>query len=181
MRYAKVRLSVAVVICLGLPAGIHAAGVDHLQQTLETDKGVYFLGEQVHITYVLSNPTDSSVSIWIPGGYWLHLWVLDDGVPIIDLAEGLGIASFYKETLAPGEVRQVDRSWDMIEWDWINGVRIPVDPGVYEICACVNSTSGYPAPIQKPITIIPEPVVLMYLLAWALPCRRKRRILRFDR
>jgi hypothetical protein len=149
-----------------------------LVYVIETDKSVYRLGEEVHITHRAMNLGDADVTIrfgWAPGfefvimagGETIEPW-LEARAPVI-----------WRLTLCPGESYVTEWTWDMTDME---GNPLPL--GRYDI---VGVSHGGPDPflpgMDPPdvpvatIAIIAEPAMLSLLsIAGLLPVAKARRV-----
>jgi hypothetical protein len=144
--------------------------------SIETDKQVYQLGEEVLITHRAINEGEVSITLeflYTPG---FSFKVLRDGEEV--WAPFVLCPGRYLWGLAPGESYVTQWTWDMNDSDGN-----PLAPGRYEILGIPH---GGPSPIvlgghysQRPvttITIVPEPgMVGIFLLSFCVVLRRKTR------
>ncbi len=149
----------------------------NLEYTIETDKAIYQLGEQVHIVQEYSNLSDDAVTFIFYQSPGFDMWVLKGADVIWHQVKGWQ-NDIAHPTLSAGESFRSEYSWGMVD---DNGN--PVAPGEYEVLGVMvggpdPAMAGceYPAAPSTTITIIPEPTTLVSLLVGlGLTSMRKRR------
>ncbi len=138
-----------------------------LVYTIETDKPIYSLTEDVHVTHRVTNPLNVNVTLGFTQEPGFNLWIRDEGNLIWRSSEGF-LLVVWELTLSPGETIQHDYLWNLTDAN-----DNPVGPGQYELVSMMNEwyeDSG------TTITIIPEPTTLVLLLVGlGLTSMRKRR------
>ena len=147
-----------------------------LVYSIETDKQVYQLGEQVHITYRALNEGEVNIRLeflYTPG---FGFEVLRDGEEVS--APSLLFPGRYLRVLAPGESYAIEWTWGMNDSDGN-----PLAPGKYDIVGIAHGGPSpvvvgaqYPGPPATSITIVPEPgmLALVSVSFWLLLRRRMR-------
>ncbi len=147
-----------------------------LEYTIETDKAIYQLGEQVHVVQEYSNLGGVDISFNFNQEPGFDMWVLKDGNVIWHQVKG-GLPVVTYPTLSAGESFKDEYIWEMINDDGN-----PVAPGEYEVWGLMLGSypakvgCEYPAAPSTTITIIPEPTTLVSLLVGlGLTSMRKRR------
>ena len=146
-----------------------------LVYSIQTDREVYQLGEEVRITHRAVNEGDADVTIrfgWAPG---FEFYILAEGVRIEPWVQARAAVIWWL-TLSPGESYVSEWTWDMTDRDGN-----PLAPGAYDI---VGVSHGGPDPVLPgmdypdvpvtSITIVPEPgmLALVSVSFWLL-LRRK--------
>jgi len=148
-----------------------------LVYSIETDKQVYQLGEEVRITHRAVNEGDADVTIrfgWAPG---FEFYILAEGVMIEPWYQARSPVIWWL-ALSPGESYVSEWTWDMTDRDGN-----PLGPGAYDI---VGVSHGGPDPVLPgmdypdvavtSITIVPEPGMLALVsVSLCLLLRRRMR------
>jgi hypothetical protein len=159
---------------LGITAGRAAAdatpgpfpGLAYLSE-LETDKGVYQLGEEVQAVHRFTNQADADYRLQKNTTPVFDLWVLDD--------QGKKIWSQYMVilpgnagwlTVVPGESVVHEYTWDMTDYQGNL-----VAPGTYELVGVMYG--GFDA--RRAITVVPEPATMGLVLLGVLFVTFRRR------
>lgn len=141
-----------------------------MEFSIETDKSVYSLGEQVLATYFVHNPTDQDF-VWTfntdPG---LFLWVHQDTEEI--WLNPMAVKLMFSAVTIPAQdTFELEWLWNLTDKD-----NLPVAHGLYTLTAGPTPTSN--EAISTEITVIPEPATALLLgSAWIgfLLKRRQRR------
>jgi hypothetical protein len=156
--------------------------LDDIKYYIQTDKSIYNLGENVEMTYKVTNLRDESVTFNFNIDPVFQFSVNKDdeiiwNVPTVFLQHG---AQF---TLLPGETREFP---DLVEfpppliWDMRNNENELVGLGTYDVIGRLNSFE-YDSKVSVPINIIPEPSTIILLSFGLLPILRKKRNLSISR
>ncbi len=141
-------------------------GYSDLVYTIETDKIIYSLGEEVHVYHSVTNPLDVSYTFQFTQGPGFFLRVKQDGNTVWEHQTFLLMP--WDLTLLPDETVEQEYIWYMLD---ASGNL--VDPGEYEL---VSTTGGSFEDSSTTITIIPEPTTLVLLLVGlGFTSLRKRR------
>jgi hypothetical protein len=143
---------------------------------IETDKPVYQLGEEVHITHQALNRGDADVTIqfgWEPGFEFFILAGEETIEPWLQARSPV----IWRLTLSPGESYATEWTWDMTDME---GNLLAL--GSYDI---VGVSHGGPDPVlpgmDRPdvpvatIVIIPEPAMVgLLLMGFGILLRRRK-------
>jgi hypothetical protein len=136
-----------------------------IQYVLETDKDVYQLGENVHATQKVVNPTPWELTLELKMMPGFDLWVLDDGEKI--WSEHTDFFMYGSRVIVgPGETLRRDYVWDMRD---SNGELVL--SGDYEIKSVIY---GAGENVSKTIAIVPEPAAFGIMLFNVVVLLRKR-------
>jgi len=137
-----------------------------IQYTIETDRDVYQLGENVLVSQKVVNPSQWDFTLRLNMTPGFDLWALRDGVKIWSTHIAFFLYGSAK-TVGPGEMLQRDYVWDMRDY---NGDIVP--PGEYEMRSVIY---GNGRDVSKTITIVPEPATFrIMLLTWGLLPGKRR-------
>jgi len=142
---------------------------------IETDKPVYQLGEEVHITHRAMNLGDADVTIRFTCEPGFRFDVVTAGERVEPWLWVLS-ARVWSLTLSPGESYESEWTWDMADSDGN-----PVLPGTYDILGLSHGTPVMPVGASSPddpvtsITIVPEPAMVGLLsLGFGILLRRRK-------
>ncbi len=146
-----------------------------VEYTIQTDKAVYNLGEDVEMLFKITNISDEEVLIYCSQDPELNLQVESGGVPIWMKIQSWYLFSPGIELLA-GESVEITHTWDMKD-DYEN----LVGQGIYDVVGVMynapwndfNKGEPIPTEVKLPITIIPEPSTLFLLVLGGLLLRKK--------
>ena len=148
----------------GIDGPIPSAPIE-LEFLIQTDKGIYEVGERVHITYRIANPHDVRIIHETNAGPPFSVAAAREGETVWWSSAGFWLA-FERVTFDPGRVIETEYWWEMVD---MAGNRLP--PGPYDVVGL----SGMSPEVRTSITIVPEPGTLFLLgsgLAAALGLRR---------
>jgi len=125
--------------------------IDDIEFYVETDKSIYYLGENVQMLYRLTKLGFPSTTILCHQAPPLNLVVLKDGKTVWMKVQGW-YQVMVDLQLFPKIPVEITSSWDMND---VNGV--PVEPGTYDVLGVIYDCSGIPD-VGVQITILPEPL-----------------------
>ncbi|NIP24463.1 MAG: hypothetical protein GWN67_06500 [Phycisphaerae bacterium] len=124
--------------------------IDDIEFYVETDKSLYYLGENVQMLYRLTKLGFPSATILCHQDPPLNLVVLKDGKTVWMKVQGWWQV-MVELPLFPNIPVEITSSWDMND---VNGV--PVGPGTYDVFGVIYDTTGIPD-VGVRITILPVP------------------------
>ncbi|MHC4643495.1 MAG: right-handed parallel beta-helix repeat-containing protein, partial [Planctomycetota bacterium] len=124
--------------------------VDDIEFYVETDKSIYYLGENVEMLYRLTKLGFPGATILCHQSPPLNLVVEKDGETIWMQVQGW-YQVMVDLQLFPNIPVEITSSWDMND---VNGV--PVGPGTYDVLGVIYDTIGIPD-VGVQITILPIP------------------------
>jgi len=146
---------------------------------IETDKAVYELGEQVHVTHRLINHGEEPFVIQFMVDPGFDLWVLQEGIEVWP-GPTMHFQVIWDWVLPAGETAEFHYTWDMTD-----SCGDLVAPGMYELLVRMNGGPypvyvgyEYPPDPQTQIAIIPEPgagALMVLGLAFLAKCRKGER------
>lgn len=181
-------LSAACVVALGsAPLGAEATPVGdfgspvplpelpELVYSIETDKQVYQLGEQVRVTHraVNQGEVDIRFEFLYSPAFQFYILAAEERIDPWFEARSPVIWGF---TLSPGDSYVTEWTWEITDADGS-----PLPPGHYDIVGIGNGGPSpivvgahYPVPPITSITVVPEPGILGFVaLGFGLLPRRK--------
>ncbi len=149
-------------------ADVTPAGGPRPAYSLETDKAVYQLGEEVHAVHRLTNEGDADYRALMLSGPAFDLWVLDDQSEKIWSQHLNFTFGTWWLTVEPGASIVREYTWSMT--DYAGNL---VSPGQYELVGVIYGDTD----VSTQITILPEPATVGLVLAgcWVLALRRRAR------
>ncbi|MHC4284344.1 MAG: hypothetical protein ACYSWZ_15435 [Planctomycetota bacterium] len=124
--------------------------IDDIEFYVETDKSIYYLGENVEILYRLTKLGFPSATISCHQDPPLNLVVLKDGKTVWMKVQGWWQVIVDLQ-LFPNIPVEITSSWDMNDFN-----DVPVEPGIYDVLGVIYDTIGIPD-VGVRITILPEP------------------------
>jgi hypothetical protein len=156
------KLSIIAGLLIVLSFSAHAT----LQITVDTDKDVYQVGEDIAITITAYNPTTEPVIM--TGGFYFTTYIMDE---TYDWAKGKsGPAVVVTVTVDPGE---------SISWDHMHGINecleYPLEIGVHSIVGKILAYELRGQNQSEPVefSVIPEPFSLSFLFLGSFFIRKK--------
>jgi hypothetical protein len=151
---------------------------DGIEYYIQTDKAVYYLGENVEILYRLTNLTDNPVSIGevLLFGPYYDVIITDNGDNkvwryLLTLPPPPVVMPYFKMfDLEPYESKEFQTAWGLTNDNGTSDQTDDshVDPGIYKITGELFLTFPYldkKVPVTLDIEIIPEPCSLSLLAA----------------
>ena len=138
----------------------------HPVYTIETDKTVYALGEDVHVLHRTTNDGNADFTMRLLCTPGFNLSVLDASGTEVWSPHNVFSLNTWLLTLPPGASVQREYSWDMTADDGH-----PVAPGIYDIVGVIYGSQN----VTVSVTVLPEPSSLvLFVLTLAIPLAKKR-------
>jgi hypothetical protein len=150
---------------------------DGIEYYVQTNKPVYNLGENVEMLYRVTNLRSEDVVFYLPNSPAWNFWVEKDGENIWTAVEGwYTVSSGF--TLAPSEFKEFPVFSPYYVWDMRNNENNLINVGEYDVIGGFDAGAAenyYYSRVSVPITIVPEPCSLAFLLASMVYFIKKRR------
>lgn len=139
-----------LLLCLLFVSLVSSVDVSFAQVLIgvRTDKPSYNLGEPVHITVTVKNPTDKSIMLTARSGNIYDIWVERNSLEIWRWSKTRFAQATKVISLRPHETKRFYETWNQARN--INGRQAP--EGSYYINASLN-VSGAPLPARAYFTI----------------------------